>query len=74
LNFNAKSNKVKKLIGKNFPSFYLTLDDVMLKRLLLRSTMNGVGVNKTDCPKENKMTFSVPARSKTSHVFPFEQA
>jgi hypothetical protein len=70
LNFQAKRNKVKKLSKKSFQSFYLTLDEVMLKRFLLRSMMNGVGVNKTDCPKENKMTFSVPARSKTSHVFP----
>jgi hypothetical protein len=75
LNFQAKTNKVKKSRReKSFQSFYLTLGEVMLKRLLLRSIMNGVGVNKTDCPKENKMTFSVPARSKTSHVFPFEQA
>ncbi|HXB59704.1 MAG TPA: hypothetical protein VNU95_09070, partial [Candidatus Acidoferrales bacterium] len=69
-----KRNKVKNVVRKNSQSFYLTLDEVMLKRFLLRSMMNGVGVNKTDCPKENKMTFSVPARSKTSHVFPFEQA
>ncbi len=44
------------------------------KTMTLRSIMNGVGVNKTDCPKQKKMTFSDPARSKTSHVFPFEQA
>ena len=68
------SKKPQKAGEKNLQSFYLTLDEVMLKRLKPRSMMNGVGVNKTDCPKENQMTFSVPARSKTSHVFPFEQA
>jgi hypothetical protein len=72
--FNGKMGITLKSRCQNSASFYLTLDVVMLKRFLLRSMMNGVGVNKTDCPKENKMTFSVPARSKTSHVLPFEQA
>ncbi len=39
------------------------------KTVSLRSIMNGVGVNKTDVCNKPKMTFSVPARSKTSHVF-----
>jgi hypothetical protein len=32
LNFQAKENKVKPVVSKDFQSFYLTLDEFMLKR------------------------------------------
>jgi hypothetical protein len=39
-----------------------------VKKVLLRSMMNGVGVNKTDCPNQNKMTFSNPASAELPRV------
>jgi len=58
---------------KFFGKFSIILFDftaVYAKTMSLRSMMNGVGVNQDRLSETETMTFSDPARSKTSHVFP----